>query len=458
MTELRTRDAVWRISIAVLVGLAGVLSILASGTIPPAPPAQTPVLENVFKPGPTLTTVGKDGAGEFQVLPSGSVIIWLRAPYPTGLEVDVDGVVLEQTTSAARRQALDAQGLGFWYHDAGSPDLTVSGDPLWKIVVAAAPDLRVGQRFVINLTNTSGNASSPRSTPLTVPVAIGTPDWVALRNNATKDNAVVLVDGRRTSGCVNDEVWRGKSIIDVGDFRSSGPCNEEVVVFSQGSAVQLFSANTVWTDSLRDFVSVNLRPLWQAPVTVWLLGAGLQTRAQADINRANVLYDTSRCGIAFNANFQNADNMTARNLVGDNDYDMCRTDWITALTGSAFFTPGRLNVYYIDTALFSGYALTCAVNRNIIVVGSDASNEGLAHEFGHSFSLGHSDGVSGIPSTNLMFGGGIARNALTKGQCFRASLNPNSTLNTNQARTGWLRDCPDGTTDSQCPALSFDVP
>src|SRR4051812_26903882 len=107
MTELRTRDAAWRVSIAVLVGLAGVLSILASGVIAPAPPAQTPVLEKVLKPGSPPTEVAADSAGEFQVLPSASVIIWFGAPYPTGLEVDVNGVVLEQTTSVARRQALE---------------------------------------------------------------------------------------------------------------------------------------------------------------------------------------------------------------------------------------------------------------------------------------------------------------------------------------------------------------
>lgn len=429
------------------------------GGCPSAPPARTPVLEAVFKPGPTLTNVGINSTGEFEVLPSPSVIVWFRAPYPTGLEVEINGTIVEQTSSLPRQQALEAQDQGYWFHDAGSPDLNVSGDPRWKIVVVAAPSLRVSQGFTINLTNTSSNSSTPRSSPLVVRTALGIPDWVALQNNTGNDDAVVLLDGQRTWYCADDEVWRGKRIIDVGDVRARGSCNEEVVVFSQDDAMQLVARNVVWTDSLRDFVAADLTPdLWQAPVTVWLLGPNLQARAQSDINRANGVYNTSRCGIGFNANFQNADNNNARALIGTNDANMCGAAWITALTGSAFFTAGQINVYYTNVALPTARGLTCTNNRNIIVISTTADNESLAHEIGHSFTLGHSNGVSGIPTSNIMVTGGGGRTEFTEGQCFRMNLNPGSTINSNLVRTGWLRNCPDGTTDSLCPALSLDVP
>lgn len=439
--------------------LATVLSLAGCNSArPPAPPARTPVLEAVFKPVP-LTNVGINSSGEFDVLPSSSVILWFRAPYPTGLDVDVNGAVLEQTSSVARQQALAAQGLGFWYHETGSPDLNVTGDPRWKIVVAAAPALRVSRRFAINLTNTSNNSSAPRSAPLPVQVAIGIPDWVALLNNAGNDDAVVLVDGQRTWHCADDEVWRGRSLIDVGDIRAQGSCNDEMAVFSTGDAFQFLSPAPGWTNSLRDFVVADLTPdLLQAPVTVWLLGPNLQTRAQTDINRADAVYNTSRCGVAFNTNFQNADNQNARNLVGTDDANMCNATWITGLTGSAFFTAGQVNVYYVNVALPAARGLNCTNNRNIIVVSTTADNESLAHEFGHSFTLGHSNGVTGIATSNVMAGGGAGRTEFTEGQCFRMNLNTGSTLNTNQVRTGAVRNCPDGTTNHLCPPLNLDVP
>jgi hypothetical protein len=448
----------WRIGGVLLLAAAGVLTILASGSMPPAPPAQTPVLELVFKPGPTLTNVGIGAAGEFDVLPSSGVIVWVRAPYPSGMEVAVDGAVLEETSSVPRQQALEAQGLGHWHHDTDSPDIGVSGTPRWKIVVAPAPSLRTSQRFTISLTGTSGNATTPRSPPLSVKIAIGIPDWVAIRNNTGNDNAVVLVDGRRTTGCADDELFRGRNLIDVGDLRSMGNCNEEVTVFSVGHAVELYTANTVWTDSLRDYIPVNLQPPWTAPAAVWLLGPGLSTRAAADIARANGVFDSSRCGIALNATFTTADNATARGLLGTDDTQMCGGAWINALRTSAFFTAGRLNIYYLNAAMPGARGLNCTGDQNIMVIGTTGDNESTAHELGHSFTLGHSNSVTGIPGTNIMVTGAVGRTEFTKGQCFRMSLNQASTLNTNLVRTGWIRNCPDNGTNNQCPALNLDVP
>lgn len=426
---------------------------------PSAPAAQTPVLEAVFKPGVSQTNLGVNSAGEFEALPSSGVIIWFRAPYPTGLEVAVNGTVVEEANNVARRQALEAQGLGFWYHDTGSPDVNVSGLPRWKIVVGPPPSLRVSLRFLVDLTNTSNSSSAPRSAPLAVRVAIGIPDWVALANNADNDDAVILLDGQRTTGCANDEIWRGRTIVDVGDVRARGSCNDEVAIFSTGDAFQLLAPAPLWTDSLRDLVSADLTPdLLRAPVTVWLLGPNLQMRAQSDINRANAIYNNSRSGIAFNANFQNADNANARNLLGTDDTAMCGAVWTTALTGSAFFTAGQLNVYYLNAAMPSARGLNCTQTRNIIVIGTTADNESLAHEIGHAFSLGHSNGVTGIPASNVMVGGGSGRTEFTEGQCFRMNVNAGSALNTNGVRTGATRICLDATADFFCPALNLDIP
>ncbi len=440
------------------------ISLAGFGSCPPPPPAKTPVLEVVFKPGPSLTNIGVDPSGEFQVLPSSSVIIWFRAPVLQGLTVAVNGVTLEQTSSVARQQTLESQGLGFWFHRPGSPNVNVTGDARWDIAVAAPPALRVSQRFTITLTGTTSNATTPTSAPLTVRVAIGIPDWVSIPFNPRNDDAVVLLDGRRTSGCEDDELWRGKRIIDVGDIRSRGSCNEEMVVFTKGNAVQLVDRTItgLWTDSLRDFVAADANTsLWSVPVDVWLLRPRLRTTAAVDFARATVVYDNSRCGISFSPTFNDvSSNSTAATLFGTDITTMENQAWRDRITRSAFFTAGRINVYYVGVPFTgrSASGFTARPNYNIIGMASTADVETLAHELGHSFSLLHSDGISGIPSTNIMMPGGSGRNEFTKGQCFRMSLNRTSTINTNLVRGGWVRDCPDGTTNATCPPLSFDVP
>ena len=432
----------------------------------PAPPAQTPVLESVFKPDPTLTNVGIDPAGAFQVLPSSSVIVWFRSPVTQSIEVAVNGVVIEQTSNVARQQTLESQGLGYWFHRAGSPNVNVSGDPRWDVAIAAPPPLRVSQGFTVTLTGTTSNTTTPRSSPLPVRIAIGPPDWVSIPFNPKNDSAVVLLDGKRTSGCADDEIWRGNDIINIGDMRARGNCNEEMIVFTKGNAVQLINKTItgIWTDSLRDFAAADANSgVWNVPVDVWLLQSGLMGTATDDFSHANQFYENSRCGISFAPNYHDVSgNSSAAILFGGGDVgSMQNQTWRNSITGSMFFTAGRINVYYtgipFTNPVVNGF--TAVPNRNIIGIAIGADNASLAHELGHSFSLEHSDGVAGIPSTNIMRTNVMTpRTEFTKGQCFRMNVNTKSTLNTNSVRTGFIRDCPDGTTSSTCPALSLDAP
>lgn len=280
-------------------------------------------------------------------------------------------------------------------------------------------------------------------------------DKIDLNNNIGNDNAVVFLDARRSAGCVNDEIRRGNDIINVGSVLSNGGCNSEVAVFSDDNAMALVTPVNVWTNPLGDILPVNLAPLLQAPVAVRLLTAGVLARAQGDIANANFLYNSNNAGIGFNATFQDlSGNQAAVNLVGTNAGAMCSNVWLNALTTSAFFTPGRLNVYYVNGA-FTG--LTCIFNPNIIVVGTTANNQTLAHEFGHSFSLGHTNNLAGFGTNNVMVGGGALRTHFSEGQDFRMNANAGSTLNTNGVRVGPTRNCPDGTTSSTCPLLSLDA-
>jgi hypothetical protein len=118
------------------------------------------------------------------------------------------------------------------------------------------------------------------------------------------------------------------------------------------------------------------------------------------------------------------------------------------------FTAGQLNAYYLDNP---GGARGWWCGNNTIIVGAGADNESLSHEFGHGFSLGHTNGLPGFPATNLMLSGGTGRNNITEGQCFRCNVDDDSTLNTNGVRVGLTRNCPDKTTSSTCPASSLNT-
>lgn len=285
-------------------------------------------------------------------------------------------------------------------------------------------------------------------------VSIGLNDRIDLDNNIGADNAAVFVDGRRTA-CINDELRRGSNIIGVGNLRTRNTCNSEVAVFSDDNAMELVTPVTIWTNAVGDLLRVNLAPLLRAPVTVRLLLPGARPRAAGDIANANLLYNTNHAGVAFDAEIQNlSNNNAAINLIGTNAGAMCAAAWRTAVQSSAFFTPGRLNVYYVNGA-FTG--LTCIANPNIIVIGTTANNQTLAQEIGHAFSLDHTNSVAGFGSNNVMVGGGAGRNHFSEGQAFRMNVNAASMLNVNGVRTGPTRNCPDGTSSFNCFPLALDA-
>jgi len=279
-------------------------------------------------------------------------------------------------------------------------------------------------------------------------------DTIDLDNNAANDSAVVLLDGRRSGGCVDDQQFRGSNVINVGNVLARGSCNSEAAVFSDDDAFQLVENVGVWTNSLGDTLKVNQTPdLLEAPVSVWLIRSGAAAAAATDVAQANMLYNTSNCGTGFTADIQDvSDDDTAVDLVMASG--QCSSGWIANLTASAFYDAGRLNVYYTNNATT---AFNCIQDRNISVVGTGARPASLAHEFGHAYTLGHTNTIGSIPTSNVMHGGGTGRTEFTEGQCFRINANAGSVLNGNGVRSGPTRNCPDGTTSVSCPALDLDV-
>jgi hypothetical protein len=306
-----------------------------------------------------------------------------------------------------------------------------------------------------------GSASTAQARP---------PDTIVITGNTSNDNAVLLVDGRRNN-CVNDEVWRGSGTVAVGNLRRPRSCNSEIVVFTNHSAMQLNETVVSWTDSSGDRVQLpSLAAPVSAPVFVWVVQAPFQTtQAQAltDVARGNMLYGMMNCGIQFTVTTRDAtaDPQAPSNLVR-------RCDQASTLRTEIGFMPGQVNAYYIAEAQNQlgqpGRGAWCGSpvlvpsptedDKNTILISTGlADNETLAHEVGHALSLGHTNTFPTIPTTNLLSSGGLNRNSLTEGQCFRCNVNIESAVNRLHVRVGPTRSCPDSTSIAKCPPLSLDV-
>ena len=130
-------------------------------------------------------------------------------------------------------------------------------------------------------------------------------DSIQLLNNTANDSAIALLDARRSSGCVKDQVWRGNANLNVGSVLSNPQpaCSSEVAVFSDDNAVAFSKDVTAWTDPLGDVLSIELQPLVREAVTYWVLKGGFAAtagRVDADAKRANQLFNQMNGGIGFN--------------------------------------------------------------------------------------------------------------------------------------------------------------
>ena len=94
---------------------------------------------------------------------------------------------------------------------------------------------------------------------------------------------------------------------------------------------------------------------------------------------------------------------------------------------------GAINVYYVDE-IITGKTCTDSLRRkNIIFIGENSHPSTLAHEFGHAFSLAHTQHVPGMSTNNYMWFRLDAgnRDQFTLAQSFRMNRYPLSVLNQN---------------------------
>jgi hypothetical protein len=286
-------------------------------------------------------------------------------------------------------------------------------------------------------------------------------DSIDLRSNDGDDDAVVLFDGRRSSGCVDDEIHRGSDVVQLANVLSDGNCNAEFTVFSDNDRATLVdSATPPWKDTTPDLVVTELDDMHAMPITVWLVDTNnavltnFQTAAQNHINTAVQVFNDTNSGITFQVNTvqvaNNADVATVQNTLQTViDTLQCNTGNITG--NANLFNGGQINVYYAAAQWNGINGFACGDD---FIAMTPATPETLAHEIGHSLSLEH----YAAANTNIMWRFGIAgRNNFTIGQVFRMNLNSTSSMNTLNVRSGATRNCPDNTTNATCPAITLDT-
>lgn len=280
-------------------------------------------------------------------------------------------------------------------------------------------------------------------------------DRIRVNNNTGGDSTVILADYRTSGGCQNDRIHRATTSAGIGNAVANGGCNSDVAVFSDDNAMSLETGVTTWTAIAGDTHTVSQQPILNAPVTIWLARAGAAANAANDVANSNLLYNQNNVGVQFAATVNDVSGNAAALAAIGSDCDDAAT-----VQGSAFFTPGRLNVYYVDTALTG---VNCGLNFNINYIGTIANIASLPHEFGHAYGMrpiagGHVNAVAGFGNDNIMFGGGPAtRDQFTLGQAYRLNVHTPSMLNTNGTRVGPTRNCLPLTTSNLCPALALDA-
>lgn len=321
------------------------------------------------------------------------------------------------------------------------------------------------------------------------------------------DNAVIMIDGRRAQGWTNDEIFRdsGTATALVGNYltddnlcpeSSNGQqCRSEVAVFEKHHALRLDTPVFVWTDRPIDVHTMSSpTPLLTVPVKMWVLWENANSTtppstttedlAIAWVDKANQLYDRTRCGIQFEiSSIENKVPEATRTNIPNTYRTLqqvaCEESEINSLKAWVGYSAHTVNVYFTATVSSTERGFTCTnFNANVILIRTPqamASDETLAHELGHTLGLDHTskedstghvtsidynnDTVPDFDGTNLMWEGGLNRNKVSLGQCFRCNVNSWSALYENNIPNAIFtgktpRDCFGNDDNFNCPRLN----
>jgi Metallo-peptidase family M12B Reprolysin-like len=290
-------------------------------------------------------------------------------------------------------------------------------------------------------------------------------DQITLNNNSANPIGL-LVDGKLAGSFVNDKTYvsPGSPAL-IGQFSAiNGNKTNEIVAFSQDRPMAIYT-NVPWTTG-NDNIVVSFANKILIPVTIWIVYgdvAAVTTKATSDLLTTSTIFGTERVGVDFSTvTFRDA----TANPLAPNYYNYDDNVMASSIKTDIGYVTGQINVYCVRSLIFSGAQYLNGGQATFtggpsIAISSQSTTNVLAHEFGHLFSLAHTNSGAAtqwFDYTNLMSTNGSPGAAyLTEGQVFRMHINGGSVLNqTYNARPGQPTRFCDGTSTTAtntCPGV-----
>ncbi|MBI3678988.1 MAG: hypothetical protein HY235_01050 [Acidobacteria bacterium] len=159
-----------------------------------------------------------------------------------------------------------------------------------------------------------------------------------------------------------------------------------IAVFAEGKAVTYLDREQVWKRTEGHQLELELRPLTQLPVQIWLLSEKLRSEAQDQVAYANWVFGRNLAGFVLDAEMSTVPDPEAVPDSNEGDVDeQCSTAF--ALRSSLAPRPqAQIHVFY-----GKGVNLTCRKHPVVFIQENPALGV-LAHEIGHAIGLTGSDG------------------------------------------------------------------
>lgn len=286
------------------------------------------------------------------------------------------------------------------------------------------------------------------------------------------------------------------------------PCTFEISAFSRGKAMALATPPPVipWTDKLGDEILVQLdQDALTVPVRFYVLWqidpntptdstcSPLTTECMAEqwLETANIaLFRDQATGVTFKHKDTNPATQIVVNTsnpalfnAGCSDLDTVYPHFgidptVPPDAVRVFFTRHSTDYDPVTAAPIRANGWNCQYgpsaslsppfySNDIFISTSVAYSTTLAHELGHSLSLGDINDVNGsgsifphagsLTANNLMYSGSPIRNSISHGQSFRANVNEWSTVHqhksTGRSSSTTPRQCQDSISNFTCPVL-----